>query len=216
VTRWEHPKKQIREALAAVESLGLEIIPKPAYSQGGVIMPVFDFALRLNRAPADDEIEALYEVTGGDADVEWNPDTGYGAVTFNREADTLTVAIVSAVHDVEQVPGLRVVGAGQDDLVTMLDIARRVGRTRASVRMLVNGQRGPGGFPAPALVTTGGEKVWNWPEAAAWLRDRLGVAVEVPPHELMTADRLLVARAALAEEPDERTRVALGGLLRAS
>lgn len=37
-----------------------------------------------------------------------------------------------------------------------------------------------------------------------------------PPHELMTADRLLVARAALAEEPDERTRAALGGLLRAS
>jgi len=167
-------------------------------------MPVFDFALRLNRAPTDDEIESLYEATGGDSDVEWNPDAGYGAVTVNREADTLTDAIVSAVHDVEQVPGLRVVGAGQDDLVTMLDIARRVGRTRASVRMLVNGQRGPGGFPHPVLVTTGGEKVWNWPEAAAWLRDQLGIAVEVPPHELMIADRLLVARAALAEEPDER------------
>jgi hypothetical protein len=179
-------------------------------------MPVFDFALRLNRAPTDDEIEVLYEVTGGDSDVEWNPDTGYGAVTVNREAETLTDAIVSAVHDVEQVPGLRVVGAGQDDLVTMLDIARRVGRTRASVRMLVNGQRGPGGFPHPELVTTGGEKVWNWPDAAAWLRDELGMAVEVPPHELMIADRLLVARAALAEEPDERTRAALGGLLRAS
>ena len=179
-------------------------------------MPVFDFALRLNRAPTDDEIEALYEVTGGDGDVEWNPDTGYGAVTINREADNLINAIVSAVHDVEQVPGLRAVGVGQDNMVTMLDIARRVGRTRASVRMLVNGQRGPGGFPHPALVTTGGEKVWNWPEVAAWLRDRLGLAVEVPPHELTIADRLLAARAALAEEPDERTRAALGGLLRAS
>jgi hypothetical protein len=29
MTRWEHPKKQIREALAAVENLGLEIIAKP-------------------------------------------------------------------------------------------------------------------------------------------------------------------------------------------
>jgi hypothetical protein len=91
-------------------------------------MPVFDFALRLNRAPTDDEIEALYEATGGDGDVEWNRDTGYGAVTLNREADTLTDAIVSAVHDVERVPGLHVVGAGQDDLVTMLDM-RRPGRT---------------------------------------------------------------------------------------
>lgn len=179
-------------------------------------MPVFDFTLRLNRVPTDDEIEVLYEATGGDGDVEWNPDTDYGAVAFNREADTLTDAIVSAVHDVEQVPGLHVVGAGQDDLVTMLDIARRTGRTRASVRMLVNGQRGPGGFPNPALVTTGGEKVWTWPEVAVWLSDRLGLAVDVPPHELMTADRLLAARAALAEEPDERARATLRGLLRAS
>jgi hypothetical protein len=77
-------------------------------------MPVFDFALRLNRAPTDDEIEALYEVTGGDGDVEWNPDTGYGAVTINREADNLINAIVSAVHDVEQVPGLRAVGVGRE------------------------------------------------------------------------------------------------------
>jgi hypothetical protein len=72
------------------------------------------------------------------------------------------------------------VGAGQEVIVTTLDIARRAGRTRASVRMLVNGHRGPGGFPPPTLVTTGGEKVWNWPEATAWLRDRLGLAVEVP------------------------------------
>jgi hypothetical protein len=179
-------------------------------------MRTFDFALRLSRAPTDDEIEALYEATGGDADVEWNPDTGYGAVTFNREADTLTDAIVSAVRDVERVPGLRAVGAGQDDFVTMLDIARRTGRTRASVRMLINGQRGPGGFPPPTLVTTGGEKLWSWPQAAEWLRDELGLPVEVPPHEIKTADRLLVARAALEEEPDERARAALSGLLRAS
>ena len=82
--------------------------------EGAVIMPVFDFALRLNRAPTDDEIEALHEVTGGDGDVEWNPDTGYGAVTINREADNLINAIVSAVHDVEQVPGLRAVGVGRE------------------------------------------------------------------------------------------------------
>lgn len=107
-------------------------------------------------------------------------------------------------------------GAGQDDAVTMLDIARRAGRTRASVRMLINGQRGPGGFPRPSLVTTGGEKVWDWPDVAAWLRDRLGLVVDVPPHELTTADRLLAARAALEAEPDERARAALGGLLQAS
>jgi hypothetical protein len=172
--------------------------------------------LRLNRAPAEDETEAIYEATGGDVDVGWNPDTGYGAVTVNRDAETLSEAIVSAIKDVERVPGLRVVGAGQDEAVTMLDIARRTGRTRTSVRMLVNGQRGPGGFPRPSLVTTGGEKVWDWPDVAAWLRDQLGLEVVVPPHELITADRLLAARVELDAEPDERARTALGGLLHAS
>jgi len=82
--------------------------------------------------------------------------------------------------------------------------------------MLVNGQRGPGGFPRPALVTTGGENVWNWPEAAAWLRDRLGLAVEISPHELMTADRLLAARATLEEDQASAHGPPFAGLLRAS
>ena len=179
-------------------------------------MPTFEFMLRLDRAPTEAEIELLYEETCGDSDVEWNPDTGYGAVTVSRDARTLTEAIVSAVRDVERVPDLRVVGAGQDDAVTMLDIARRIGRTRASVRMLVNGQRGPGGFPRAALVTTGGEKVWDWPDVAFWLHGQLGLEVDVPPHELMTADRLLAARVALDAEPDAGTRAALGSLLHAS
>lgn len=44
---------------------------------------------------------------------------------MRRCSTALTDAIVSAVHDVEQVPGLRVVGAGQDDLVTMLGQATK-------------------------------------------------------------------------------------------
>ena len=42
MTRWEHAKKQIREALATVESLGLEIVPKPGshgYSWGYLWCP---------------------------------------------------------------------------------------------------------------------------------------------------------------------------------
>jgi hypothetical protein len=179
-------------------------------------MPTYEFTLQLNRAPTEDEIELLYEETGGDTDVEWNPDTGYGAATVNRDAQSLADAIISAVRDIERVPGLQVVGADQDNAVTMLDIARRTGRTRASIRMLVNGQRGPGGFPRPSLVTTGGEKVWPWADVAVWLHQELGLSIEIPPHELRTADRLLAARAALAAEPDEYARGALRGLLNAS
>jgi hypothetical protein len=179
-------------------------------------MAPFDFALRLNRAPSEDEIERIYEATGGDMDVEWNPETDYGAVTVNREAETLTDALVTAIRQIETVAGMRVVGAGQEDSVTLLDIAWRTGRTRASVRMLASGTRGPGGFPAPSLVTTGGERVFRWSEVAEWLRDRLELDLDIPPHELATADRLLAARAALDEEPDEHTRAALSALLEAS
>lgn len=120
---------------------------------------------------------------------------------------------MSAVADVEKVEGLTVVGVLQDDPVTLVDIARRTARTRESVRMLASGKRGPGGFPEPMLVTTGGEKVWNWPDVGGWLRDRLGSEVELPPHELVAADRLLAARRALREENDEATRTELGHLL---
>jgi hypothetical protein len=167
-------------------------------------------------APSEDEIEALYEKANGNIEVEWNPVSEYGAVTFNREADTLADAIVTAVRDVEAVPGIQVVGAGQEDQVTMLDIAKRAGRTRESVRMLVNGQRGPGGFPHPALVTTGGEKIWPWPDVVFWLNDKIGLELDLPPHGITTADRVLAARAALAAEPDPDTRSALVGLLKAS
>ena len=42
MARWEHAKKQIREALAAVEILGLEIVPKPgshSHSWGVLTVP---------------------------------------------------------------------------------------------------------------------------------------------------------------------------------
>jgi hypothetical protein len=179
-------------------------------------VPAFEFTLTLNRAPTEDEIEALYEATNGDIEVEWNPDRNYGAVTFNREASTFADAFISAVADTESVPGIRAVGAGQGDHVTMLDIARRVGRTRESVRLLVNGQRGPGDFPEPALVTTGGEKLWRWPDVAFWMNDHIGLELDIPPHGVITADRVLAARAALADEPDPQTRSVLADLLKAS
>jgi len=42
-----------------------------------------------------------------------------------------------------------VVRVEPDDLVSAAEIARRVGRSRESIRQLGGGLRGPGGFPAP-------------------------------------------------------------------
>ncbi|MGH9105833.1 MAG: hypothetical protein ACRDZX_08360, partial [Acidimicrobiales bacterium] len=48
------------------------------------------------------------------------------------------------------------------DLVSVSDIARRVGRTRESVRLMVDGKRGPGSFPAPLGTVGEGIRVWPW------------------------------------------------------
>lgn len=68
----------------------------------------------------------------------------------------------------------------------------------------------------PEWTSPGGERFWRWSEVAPWLRHALGFDVEVPPHELTTADRVLAALQALRDEPDETTRRELEGLLRAS
>jgi predicted DNA-binding transcriptional regulator AlpA len=55
------------------------------------------------------------------------------------------------------------------DLVTIADIADRVGLTRQAVNNYVKGTRGPGGFPPPRRVgdTT---RVWDWGAVNAWLQ----------------------------------------------
>lgn len=62
---------------------------------------------RISREVADSEIEALYEAGCNDAAVETGP---MGAlIGFSREAGSLTEAVMTAVRDVEKVPGLSAV-----------------------------------------------------------------------------------------------------------
>jgi hypothetical protein len=48
------------------------------------------------------------------------------------------------------------------NLVSVSDIAQRIGRTRESVQLLVDGKRGPGRFPPPIGVVGDGIRVWPW------------------------------------------------------
>ena len=96
----------------------------------------------------------------------------------------------------------------------MLDIAKRAGVSREAVRLWAAGQRGPGSFPRPVLVTTGGESLWDWQQVAPWIERHQGRAsfniVDVyhpaTARILLTADRVLAARDALRSEPDEAAR----------
>jgi len=104
-------------------------------------------------------------------------------------------------------------------MVTLLDISKRAGVSREAVRLWAAGQRGPGGFPKPLLVTTGGEKLWDREQVAHWLEQhqRLTTVVDVvhttdtTPRDvsiriMMAVDRVLAAREALRSEPDATVR----------
>jgi hypothetical protein len=60
------------------------------------------------------------------------------------------------------------------DLVSIPDIAERTGRSRESVRQLVDGKRGPGSFPSPIGTVGDAIRVWPWALVLAWFRDVLG------------------------------------------
>ena len=82
---------------------------------------------------------------------------GKGDLTFaafDREAPSLLDAVLTAISDVESVDCLEVLHVDPDELVWASEIAERTGRTRQSIDQLIKGQRGPGGFPAPATGAT--------------------------------------------------------------
>jgi hypothetical protein len=182
-------------------------------------MASHEFMLKLNREVTEEEVEELYRAGCDDAAVETGP---LGTmIDFTREAPTLAEALVSAVRDVEKIAGLRAVGVACDNMVTLLGIAERVGVSREAVRQWAVGGRGPGGFPSPVLVTTGGEQVWDWQQVDLWLhawqrprmRDTYWSEWQVRLGTLCAADRVLAARHALRNVLDEEIREELEQLL---
>lgn len=126
-----------------------------------------EFRLILDHLPFEDEVfDALYEAGCDDGTFGEVDDLAF--VDFHRRADTFLEAVTSAILDVESVPPIHVLRVESNELLTMSDIARRLGRTRESVRLLVLGKRGKGGFPEPE-IGTGRWRFWRWSEVLAWL-----------------------------------------------
>jgi hypothetical protein len=176
-------------------------------------MTTYEFTLRLDQELDEAQADALYGVFHDGSVMTGSQST---EIEFTREADGWAEAIVSAIQDVESVPGLRVTGVGQEDLVSMLDIAHRAQRSREAVRLWAAGKRGPGGFPAPTWRSPSGERFWSWPDVAWWVSENLHLAVEVAPDAVRVADEVVKARQAVADAQrilDDATRQHLGPLL---
>ena len=130
-------------------------------------MAEYEFALVIHGPVEDDVvINALFE--HGCDDATFGTIDGVGYAEFHREAPSLGDAVFSAIKDIESVPGLTVLRVEPDDLVTLSEIASRLGRTRESVRLLAAGERGGGDFPAPASHLRSRNRLWRWSDVAAW------------------------------------------------
>lgn len=121
---------------------------------------------------SDKTIDALYETGCDDATFGTVDRVGYA--DFTREAPSFGEAVRSAIADVESVPGLKALRIEPDDLVTMAEIAERMGRSRESVRLLIQGSRGPGGFPAPVSHLRAKSRLWRWSEVSVWAEELTG------------------------------------------
>jgi hypothetical protein len=121
-------------------------------------------------ASSDAHVEALHEAGCDDATLGSRDGAAYAI--FDREADCFSDALRSAIRDVlRALPEARVVRVEPDDLVTMATMAKRCRRTRESIRLLANAERGPGGFPPPVAYVDDRTRLWHWPDVARWLSE---------------------------------------------
>lgn len=177
-------------------------------------MTVYNFTLLVSGVD-EDRLDDIYEATDGGATVElggqWTNRIGY-----DEEADTLAEAIMAAVKQIEEVPGMTVVRIDEDQLVWASEIADRAGRTRQSVDQLVKGQRGPGDFPQPVSGNVR-NPLWRWLEVEEWFARYEGREPDMErPAVIGAINAALEARRNLQRRPDPTLAGELEALLRAS
>ena len=150
-------------------------------------MSTFHFTLIVEGPDLQDEarIGALFEAGCDDAAV--GRSDGVQFVDFDREAGTLDQAILSAVDDLETLDDVEVLRIADAGLASLADIAARLGRTRESVRLLVSGARGPGGFPKPVTDPRGRYRLWRWSDVEQWFAEQMGEVLPISQEEVMAA-----------------------------
>lgn len=132
---------------------------------------------------------------------------GFGSVGNLVAAASPEEAVFALVADLEDLdPGAVVVRLDQD-LVSISDIAARVDRSRESIRLLVDGKRGPGNFPRWVGIVGDAIRVWPWATVAEWLQRELGLALD--EYLLIDPDTAAVVDARLVER--RRQRLSLTG-----
>lgn len=140
-------------------------------------MPTYTFTLILaGPDPTEPGVFSALEANGCD-DALFGVAGGVVFADFDREGATIGDAVLSAIRDVETaVPELLTLRVEPEEFVTASGIAARIGRTRESVRLWIEGRRGPGGFPPPVARLEGRTRLWKWTDVSRWLAPVIGEA----------------------------------------
>lgn len=127
----------------------------------------------------DEYAERIYESRSLSDVLLGGPDqAGVFDADFERTGVSFPRTVLKAVNSLHDVlPEAEILRVEPDDLVTIAAISERLGRSHESVRLLAQGRRGPGGFPAPAGRVDQKTQVWRWSEVTKWLREELRVDV---------------------------------------
>ncbi len=115
--------------------------------------------------------DGLFEAGCDDALLSFR--SGIAYLEFDRKAENLESAVISAIRQVEQSElQLKVKRVEPSDLVTSAEIARRLNRSRQSIQQLISGIRGDADFPLPVAGVTSKTILWSWLEVTKWFKDK--------------------------------------------
>lgn len=117
---------------------------------------------------AEDFENAFFAAGCDDATIAYQ--RGVLVLDFAREARSFSHAIFSALSDVRKA-GATVERIEPDPLVSLSEIARRAGLTKAAISNYAHGHREET-FPGPIARVTTDSPLWDWVAVARWLRRR--------------------------------------------
>lgn len=115
------------------------------------------------------------------SDLEWSEVDGRTNAVLYIQCDNPVGAAVEVARRISHAIPTAVVHEVDQDLVSISDIAHRIGINREGVRLWVEGKRGPGDFPSPIGSVGGGvgrgsTKVWPWSSVEVWLSEHYDIA----------------------------------------
>lgn len=130
---------------------------------------IYQFTLVLKNIDekTSDLEDSLYEAGCDDALINYRNGAVY--LEFDREADSLENAVISAIKNVKSATiDADVASVAPENLVTESEIAKRLNMTRQTVSLWIKGERRKG-FPSPVMRLSEKSPLWQWNEVAIWL-----------------------------------------------